>query len=196
LVDGITFENCDSLLAGGSGLSDLSAYSKNVVWHSGKIAGNVSSGIYDTASYLTVSDVPIGNVAGVGSGNGTGITLLSPADYVNIHDVSQLASNTTPVTNSAAGAHTRIHDNPGYNPIGTTAATSTGATGSTITAGNSPETHYIKQSATFNAAVAKNGNAICTVPSATIACVIQLGPNETYTVTWTTTQPTYTKDVH
>ncbi len=94
------------------------------------------------------------------------------------------------------GSNDIVHDNVGFNPQGVTVATSTGTTGSTITAGPSPETHYIKQSATFNAAVAKNGNAICTVPSANVPCVVQLGPNETYTVTWTTTQPTYTKDVH
>jgi hypothetical protein len=26
--------------------------------------------------------------------------------------------------------------------------------------------------------------------------VVQLGPNESYVVTWATTQPTFTKDVH
>ena len=94
------------------------------------------------------------------------------------------------------GAGNNFQNNNGYNPVGTTAAASTGTTGATITAGPSPETHYIKQSANFNAAVTKNTQAICTVPSAAAPCVIQLGPNETYSVAWSTTQPTYTKDVH
>lgn len=66
---------------------------------------------------------------------------------------------------------------------------------STITAAP-PETHYITQSATFNAVVKSGSTTLCTVPSATVPCVVDLGPNESYSVTWSTTQPTYSKFVH
>lgn len=109
--------------------------------------------------------------------------------------------NNTTLLNSGVG--NVIVNNPGYNPVGYTAGTSTGTSASVISAGASPETHYITQSANFNAVVAKctalacgTSTNICTVPSATVPCVLNLGPNENYKVTWTTTQPTYTKDVH
>jgi hypothetical protein len=143
------------------------------------IAGYVADG-------MVVSDNVLSNLT-------TGIWLTSSSQYANVVD-NILSSNTNAIVNS--GTNNRSINNQGYNPVGTTSAASTGSTGSTITAGASPETHYIKQSANFNAAVVKNSQAICTVATATVPCVVELGPHESYVVNWSTTQPTYTKDVH
>lgn len=110
---------------------------------------------------------------------------------------NDVSGNVTAGINTAiTGTSSRVEGNTGYNPVGTSASASTGVSGSTITAGPSPETHWISQSASFNAVVVKNGVGTCQVASAGILCVMQLGPNESYDVTWTTTQPTYIKDVH
>jgi hypothetical protein len=124
------------------------------------------------------------------------------SDRIIISD-NNLLQPTTPIINNSTAQRNKIVNNIGFNPVGYTAGTSTGTSASVITASASPETHYITQSATFNAVVAKCTTAacgtstnICTVPSATVPCVLSLGPNESYKVTWATTQPTYTKDVH
>jgi Right handed beta helix region len=117
-------------------------------------------------------------------------------DYITVADNILTGNVTAGLINGATGSHNIIHDNSGYNPVGTSAAASTGTSGSTITAGPSPETHYVQQSATFNAAVTKGGQSLGTVPSAHVPIVVQLGPNERYSVAWSTTQPKYVKDVH
>jgi hypothetical protein len=176
-------------LAGGGAISDLE-------FIGGEFALNTAAFYFGAnVTNVTIADAMIGAVGGMTTNTSGGITVsVASDDYFNIHD-NQFVSQAVPISYSG-GAHSIIHDNAGYNPVGTTAAASTGTTGSTITAGPMPETHYVKQSATFNAAVTKNSLAICTVASANVPCVIELGPNESYVVTWTTTQPTYTKDVH
>lgn len=137
------------------------------------------------------------NIANFISTNATGaaLSLQNSVDYVRIGQ-GYISGNGSTVSNSSSGTHNVIQNLGGYNPVGLTAGTSTGTSTSTITAGTSPETHYIYQTANFNAVVKISTTTICTVPSATVPCVINLGPNEAYTVTWTTTQPTYTKFVH
>lgn len=100
----------------------------------------------------------------------------------------------TPIT--IVGAATTAESNQGYNPVGVTASTTMGASPTTITAGASPETHYVNQSATNTATVTKGGQQIATLVGASTYHTIQLGPHESYVTTWLTTAPTYTKDVH
>lgn len=100
------------------------------------------------------------------------------------------------ITAALSGAGNIIKDNIGYNPVGATAAVTMGASPATITAGPSPETHYVRQSATNTATIAKGGQQIATLAGATTYYPIELGPNESYVTTWTTTAPTYTKYVH
>lgn len=95
-----------------------------------------------------------------------------------------------------ASTTTRVENNQGYNPVGVTAAANVGVSPATITAGASPETHYVRQSATNTATIAKGSQQIATLAGATTYYMIELAPFDTYTVTWTTTQPTFTKDVH
>jgi hypothetical protein len=191
LVDGNFVAN----LYGIFGSAGSGGTTKNIQIIGGLFAQNATLGVLlDGVTNGIVNGARIGPGAGF-TANALGLQLSSTTDYATITN-NVMVGNTATLTNSATGTHNIITNNPGYNPVGVTAATSTGTTGSTITAGPSPETHYVKQSATFNAAVTKGGQAICTVPSAAVPCVIQLGPNEAYSVAWTTTQPTYTKDVH
>ncbi len=85
------------------------------------------------------------------------------------------------------------------------AAANVGASPAVVTAGASPETHYLKQSATNTATVKKpgttrggscNGQEVAVLSNASTYYQVDLGPNESYCVTWSATQPTYTKDVH
>lgn len=133
----------------------------------------------------------------VGTGtNANGITMSGAADYWNINNNDLRGNTTANLTNSSSGTHNNIQNNAGYNPVGVTAAANMGASPVTITAGPSPETHYVKQSATNMATIAKGGQQIAALINASTYYTIQLGPNESYVATWTTTAPTYTKDIH
>lgn len=100
----------------------------------------------------------------------------------------------TPIT--IVGAATVAENNRGYNPVGVTAAATMGASPTTVTAGASPETHYVRQSATNTATISKGGQQIATLVGATSYYTVELGPRESYVTTWVTTAPTYTRDVH
>lgn len=139
------------------------------------------------------------NQLGVSAAWGTntvGITLGTFAsDYWVIAD-NQLNGATTPITNTSTGTHNRIVDNPGYNPVGATAAANVCASPCTITAGPAPETHYLKQTATNTATVTVGGQQVATLAGSSTYYSVQLGPNESMIVTWSTTTPTDTKYVH
>jgi hypothetical protein len=129
-------------------------------------------------------------------GYGVSITAGTGTDINISNNVCGTDNVTGCINNGATGTRNRIHDNSGYNPVGVTAATTMGASPFTYTAGPTPETHYVRQSATNTATIAKGGQQIATLAGATTYYTIQLGPNESYTTTWVTTAPTYTKDVH
>ena len=154
-------------------------------------ANDIHGGYFFGAGNSSANISVTGNVTNGGVGHCE--DLSNSVDYITF---SGNACNGASVTNSSSGTHNFIVNNPGYNPVGLTAGTSTGTSTSTITAGASPETHYITQSSNFNAVVKSGSTTLCTVPSATVPCVVDLGPNESYSVTWSTTQPTYSKFVH
>lgn len=129
------------------------------------------------------------------TGLAAGISLGTTTDLLAITG-NTLTLNTAAITSTSTGTHNVIKDNPGYNPIGVTAAANVGVSPATITAGPSPETHYVRQNGTNTATIAKGSQQIAALVSATTYYPIELGPNESYIVTWATTQPTYTKDVH
>lgn len=134
-----------------------------------------------------------GNLFVGSGGTPTGINIGSGSSNGLIAN-NRLDNLTTKITN--ASTSTVIVDNPSYNPVGVTAAATMGASPTTVTAGASPETHYVRQSATNTATIAKGGQQIATLAGATTYYTIQLGPYESYVTTWVTTAPTYTKDVH
>lgn len=185
-------------------INGTSATSAAIIFNSGAAFGvisnnsfaatsaGVSNGVVLTADATNTATITQGNVF---SNFATAVTLGSSTDF-QVVSGNGFTGNTTAVTNSSSGTHNRIEGNTGYNPVGIVAPANVCASPCTITAGPSPETHYVKQSANFNAAITKGGNAVCTTPSAAVPCVIDLWPNEAMVVTWTTTTPTDTKDVH
>lgn len=162
------------------------------------VTGNLFSYAQGTGIVVTATSAGTGGTISGNQFNGltTAITLGASTDFNTITANTFGSSIGTNISNSSTGTHNQIYGNPGYNPVGVTAAVNVGASPATITAGPTPETHYVKQSANFNAAITKGGNALCTTPSAAVPCVIELSPNEAMVVTWTTTTPTDTKDVH
>jgi hypothetical protein len=159
-------------------------------------SGNATAGILlDGWAGAIINGNRIGPSSGFGL-NGTGVIVTSTTSSNNMITNNDLVGNSTSLTNSSAATSHRISGNNGYNPVGTSAATNVGASPATIRAGASPETHYLYQAASNNGLVYKNGNQILFLSSATTQYTVELSPNESYVVTWTTTQPTYTKDVH
>jgi hypothetical protein len=131
----------------------------------------------------------IGNMSSMA--NSTSVSLLE----TNSSNNNTIEHNTLQQGATLIGAGTRAVYNQGYNPVGVIGPTTVGASPATITAGQSPETHYITQSATNTANVAMAGKVLG-ILSAGTTLVVQLDPGGAYLVTWTTTAPTYVKAVH
>lgn len=155
---------------------------------------------YGVQTVTMNSASPIGNVEIVGNhfwNLGTAVNTATGSQNVEI--ASNGYGSTFAGSNffvNGTTSNIRVHDNLGYNPVGATAAANVGTSPATVCAGTSPETHYLKQSATNTATVTEGSQQIATLVNASTYYPIQLGPNDCYVVTWTTTQPTYTKYVH
>lgn len=161
----------------------------------GQYVRNGAAGATPGISIGAAGTVRIIGVRSNGSPQNFGLALAAAAinGVIEGNDFSGTGGN---ISDSSTGTTLRILNNTGYNPVGVTAAATIGASPATITAGHAPETHYVRQSATSTATIAKGSQQIATLAGATTYYTIELGPNETYVVTWTTTAPTYTKDVH
>jgi hypothetical protein len=184
----------DSLLlvpASGTGINlPVASLYLSIVGNTFDGTGASAKGINATAS----SEMNIvGNQLVNFSSGGTALTLGASVATSSVQS-NIFSGNATNISNSSAS--TVIVNNPGYNPVGVTAAANVGASPATITAGASPETHYLNQSATNTATIAKSSQQIATLKEASTYYVVELGPLESYVVTWATTQPTYVKDVH
>lgn len=103
--------------------------------------------------------------------------------------------NLVPQGGQVLGNATRFINSKGFNPVGISGPTSVGASPATITAGPSPETHYLTQGSTNTATVTKGGKTLGTLTAGT-TLVVELDPNTSYVVTWVTTTPNYIKDIH
>jgi hypothetical protein len=162
----------------------------------------ISDNWFDGAALGGNFGVKVGSAAisgGVIEGNifyslAVGVTLDTSANSIFISNNQFLLTTVSTILDS--GTNTTIINNPGYNPFGISAAANVGASPATITAGPSPETHYLNQSATNTATVTKGGQLIATLTGASNYWPIYLDPHGSYVVTWATTQPTYTKDIH
>ncbi len=152
------------------------------------------SGTNSLISIDSTTDLIVnGNLLKSNGGTTTGIAIGSAVTYGLVTN-NRIVNTTTALTNASTSIV--IKDNPGYNPVGVTAAATMGTSPFTVTAGPTPETHYIRQSATNTATITKGGQAMATLAGATTYYTVELGPNESYITTWATTAPTYTKDVH
>jgi hypothetical protein len=111
----------------------------------------------------------------------TGINLQAGSAGVNIHG-NTFNTVATPLTNSSSASTNRIESNKGLNPRGGSTPAA-GASPYTYTAGSSPETLYIIGGTVSN--IATFGVTIATATSATLPITVQLGPNESVTITYT-----------
>lgn len=191
LVADVNVNNNLIFMAGATGGVNLSDSLRFV------IVGNIFQANFGTA--VTVTSTQAGSGGEIAentiTGPTVGIVLGAGVDYVVVAENIFNAAGTA-ITNNSTNTHNQIYGNPGYNPVGVTAAANVAASPATITAGASPETHYVRQNGTNTATIAKGGQQIATLKEASTYYVVQLGPNEAYVVTWTTTTPTFTKDVH
>jgi hypothetical protein len=112
---------------------------------------------------------------------GAGINLQAGSAGVNIQD-NTFNTVSTPITNSSAASNNRIESNKGYNSRGGSVPAA-GASPYTYTAGPSPETLYVIGGTVSN--IATFGVTIATATSATLPVTVQLGPNESVTITYT-----------
>jgi hypothetical protein len=111
----------------------------------------------------------------------TGINLQAGSAGVNIHG-NTFNTVATPFTSSSSAVTNRVESNKGWNPRGGSTPAA-GASPFTYTAGSSPETLYIIGGTVSN--IATFGVTIATATSATLPVTVQLGPNESVTITFT-----------
>jgi len=157
------------------------------------VVGNTFSGFSAGANIIATQFDFIGNTFTSFVGSGTGITVNASS---SVGTIANNAINNFATALSGSGTTIQITNNVGYNPVGAQASSTMGASPFTVTAGNSPETHYINQSATNTATIAKNTRSIHTLVNASTFYVVELRPNESYITTWTTTAPTFVRDIH
>ena len=124
---------------------------------------------------------------GTGAAN---IQMSSSQVQTVIADNSFTHSGTPAIVTS--GASVVVHDNPGYNPVGTFQSTYAPASGATYTAGASPETHYLVGGTVTAVTIpAGSGSNVCTATP----CTMVLGPGETFSVTYSAA-PQDIKTIH
>lgn len=114
---------------------------------------------------------------------------VSAGDYINITGVDVTGNTIGGITYGSTGAHNRITNNPGYNPVGTGTIT-VGASTWTYTAGPTPETHYISGGAGISFGI--NGQPM---PYNSTLTTVHLSPGELYQIAYTTA-PTVLRQVH
>ena len=187
------------VLTGAGGFTDT-ILKGNVLFNNGLTGSGITACAVAVKAAITRFRM-IGNVI-YDDGTGTQLYALGVNTSIAIagafiadNDFQNNATGAIDLIGGATIAGTVIN-NKGYNPVGISAATNVPSSPGTVTAGNSPETHYLNQSATNTATVTKGGQAIATLAGASTYYLIDLQPGESYIVTWATTNPTYTKDVH
>jgi hypothetical protein len=168
------------------------------------IANNEFQGINSTGSFGVVIGTRNSGGTCVVSHNdlfgytssGTGIWLQSGSASVTV-DGNTFTNNAINIT--SAGTDNFIFNNfgnPGYNPVGMSAPSTMGASPFVVTAGPTPETHYIIQGSSGAINCSRSGQAVGTGTAPTPYIVIELGPGDSYSCTWSTTAPTFARDIH
>ncbi len=130
------------------------------------------------------------------------------SDYLDIHDNNLFGNTVAALADSGSspgsGTHSVFHHN--MNAGQSISSTAVGASPAAICAtSHRDETHSIKQSASFNAAVtltnaasggAGSGPAFGMVTSAAAPLTVPLSANECMVVTWSGTEPNDVKTIH
>jgi hypothetical protein len=146
----------------------------------------------------------VGVIIGTSNGDGiissntffnmnAGIDLQSGAAGCNIQG-NTFTTVTSPIVNGSPAQNHRIESNKGYNPVGTSTP-GVGASPFTYHAGPSPETLYIVGGSGVSN-ISTQGVTIATATSPTLPVTLDLGPNETVTITYSTTAPFMNRIIH
>ncbi len=164
-VDGITFSNCEAYIAAaGSGLVVIGP-AANISWIGGKIAGNFTGVFINNATFVTIADALIGATSSIGANTNLGISVGGTSDYIDIHDNQKLTTNPSPfILFVASGLHSRVHDNPGFNPTGPV----------TVTVGTSP---FAVPNTLFSATLYCYGGNVTSVSQNGVVIVNAVGSN-------------------
>jgi hypothetical protein len=165
----------------------------------GIINGNIF--VPATGTLTGTQGVSLGGVSATGATSIANNSVFSLATGLNISasgvtmQGNSFVSTATPITSGGAG--NTIINNPGYNPVGTSARVTMGTSPFTVTAGASPETHYVfaGTGGTINP-ITKGGQTIAAQGSNIVPITIDLGPYESYITTWATVAATFTRDIH
>jgi hypothetical protein len=194
-IGGLQITNSFFVIGGPSQFGIVSGASEHCIITNNSIQGINSSAAAGIDISGTVSSAPgliaSNDIYGFGS-SGFGIVLSATSNNVYVEG-NTFTANTTNISNS--GTNNTIRNNPGYNPVGVSTGTVPASPG-TVTAGASPETHYINQSATFGATCTVGGHQVNALTAAAVWSTIELGPGESYICTWMTTAPTFVRSVH
>lgn len=168
--------------------ASYSTITGNVFWNS---AGSTASAIGMSVASTGGTPAIISNNVFQGFNGTSAIGLNLGASASNVAATgNEFTSNTTNIVN--AGSSNYIASNPGFNPVGTSSGAYAPATTATYTAGASPETDYLTGGTVTAVKIPNNaGTTICTGTP----CTLDLGPNETFSVTYTGA-PTQTKSIH
>lgn len=194
LLNGCTYINLDNLQAGNNAQGAI-------------LLTNCSHCIVSNGEFQSNNQGNQGGIGDISISGGSFNTIIScTSAMANSTSVSVLESNSTDnniITKNSLfqgatliGAATKATDNQAYNPIGYSGPITVGASPATITAAQSPETHYLTQSATNTATVTAGGSHALGTLAAGTTLVVELDPGASYQVTWTTTAPTYTRYIH
>jgi hypothetical protein len=144
-------------------------------------------------SHVSIDDNSIGNysffgVSGSTTNNIGGNVASGAGDWINIHDNRFYANTSSALGFSATGTHNRVHDNPGYNPVGAGAVT-VGASPWTFTTGPTETNLYIYGGTVSS--VSYLGEGLCT----SSPCQVTLSPYQSVVVTYSAV-PTVVQSVH
>jgi hypothetical protein len=174
---------------GGIALSQASVtnITGNTFWNSnGATASAVAVNIQNNSTSCAITGNTFEGFNGTGA---FGMVLGASAGGCNVSGNS-FHNNTVHISNSGTGNF--IVNNPGYNPVGVSGAAYAPASTATYTAGASPETHYLTGGTVSAVKLPNNaGSTVCTATP----CFIDLGPNESFSVTYTAA-PADLKSVH
>ncbi len=180
VINGISFDGCEFVRNGDSGLLAAGAGVTNWVVTGGGSGGNTNNGIRAASgtTHFTITGHHTGNWGGYANNN-YGIEIDSTgADYYLITG-NNCANNTTAgILDQGTGTHAQVYDNLGYNGATNVQGLTVGASPYTYTAGHTPEILYIQGGTVSSVTIESTG-----VFSAT-NCTVNLVPNESVTVTY------------
>jgi hypothetical protein len=181
-IDGVSFENCESLLSvAGSGLA-IENNAKNISWIGGRITDN-AVGVFDsrnsTHDGVTIHGALIGAGGGL-PGNCIGVSAGGSGDYLSLIGNDLRGNTFAAFASTNTGTHNRVQENLGLNPIGNMV----------VTVGPSPWTY---PASAYGETAFVNGGTITSIringttrfSAAGSPLVIQLERNDVMIITYT-----------